>query len=119
MKNNLASSFPDAEVRLEIIVSNPPTQKTERAMKPSPSFSLPLAPQPAAAKASTERSPAQKAVAQIEKLEQRAKELQMKLWDTEEKWKKQMAKAKGTPEWTIRCDSTGSVESYSFGDVLS
>lgn len=64
-------------------------------------------------------SAATKTVEQIKKLEQRAKDLQMKMWKIEEKWKKQMAKAKRTPEWTAHCLATGSVQNYNFSDILA
>lgn len=61
---------------------------------------------------------AQKKIARIAKLEERARGLRDRLDDVELEWEKLHESVRNTPEWKSYCDANGSVYDYNFGDIL-
>lgn len=58
-------------------------------------------------------------IQQIEKLEDRARELQNMLDNVRARWDKHRQIADSSPEWEAHCEETGKYRFYNFGDVLA
>lgn len=67
----------------------------------------------------TAATKAEKNLCQLLKLEQRARELQDKMYQIECSWNEKMNAVRDTPEWKDYCDRTGVCDRYNFGDVLA
>lgn len=60
----------------------------------------------------------EKKIAQLLKLEEKARAIQAKQDDNETKWKALFDKLKDTPEFAAYCKEKGFYPHYSYGDVL-
>lgn len=59
----------------------------------------------------------QRKIQQIDKLEKRARDLQMRLWQIEAKWQPLKNEVRFTFDWKARCDKQGCPPDYTFGDL--